>query len=166
MLKLILMRHAKSSWDDPFIGDHDRPLNARGVASAKAMGDWLRRHGHKPDWALSSSSRRTMQTFEGLALDCPIKFTKRLFHASANEILDQLRQTTQTNALLLGHNPGIADLAAQIVRTPPIHSDFTRFPTCATLVAEFDQKDWRSTDWQTGVATDFAIPREIIGSID
>ena len=73
-LTLILMRHGKSAWDDPNLADHDRPLNDRGRASARSMGDWLRARGHVPDRAVSSSSTRTGQTFAGLGLDVPVSF--------------------------------------------------------------------------------------------
>ncbi|MEM6310295.1 MAG: histidine phosphatase family protein [Pseudomonadota bacterium] len=164
MLKLTVMRHAKSSWDDPLLDDHDRPLNRRGVASAEAMGHWLRKRGHVPDTVLSSTSKRTLQTFECLALDCPVSFTRHLFHASKSEILNQLRKTADTNILFLGHNPGIAEFSAQIARIPPRHPDFDRFPTCATMVAEFDQSNWAATNWKTGHVTDFAIARDILKS--
>ena len=67
-LRLILMRHTKSSWDDPWQGDHARRLNGRGRRSAEALGNWLRAKGHLPDVALSSDAVRTQETFAGLAL--------------------------------------------------------------------------------------------------
>ena len=59
--RLILMRHAKSSWDNPFAEDHQRPLNGRGKRSAKAIGEWLRAQGYLPDQILSSSATRTRE---------------------------------------------------------------------------------------------------------
>ena len=64
-LQLILMRHAKSSWDDPAAADFDRPLNGRGRRSAKALGHWLRQRGWLPDRVLCSSARRTRETLDG-----------------------------------------------------------------------------------------------------
>ena len=69
MRRLILMRHAKSSWADPGQRDFDRPLNARGVRSAPLLGAWLRERGHVPDAALVSTARRTRETWAGLGLD-------------------------------------------------------------------------------------------------
>ena len=62
-LRLILMRHAKSSWDSPGLDDHERPLNGRGCRSAKAIGAWLNDHGYLPDLVLSSDAERTRETW-------------------------------------------------------------------------------------------------------
>src|SRR6056297_2318257 len=70
MRRLVLMRHAKSSWGDPGLDDHDRPLNKRGKQSAKALGDWLRAQTIVVDQALVSSSVRTVETMQRLKVDC------------------------------------------------------------------------------------------------
>ena len=163
MLTLILMRHAKSSWDHPGKPDHDRPLNGRGRRSAALMGDWLRTNGHVPDVVLSSSSRRTMETFEGLALECPVHFTRSLYHAGPGSILGELRAATANKVLVLCHNPGIAEFADRILETAPDHPRFWDYPTCATLVARFDATSWKDVDWETGRAVNFAIPRDLDG---
>ncbi|MEL7099684.1 MAG: histidine phosphatase family protein [Pseudomonadota bacterium] len=152
------MRHAKSSWDDPFAMDHDRPLNGRGRRSAAAMGDWLRAKGHVPEVAVSSSSLRTQQTFERLRLDVPVHFTKALYHASAEQMMAVMARAEGDAVLMLGHNPGIAEFAARLVSIPPDHPRFEDFPTCATLVLETKTPGWRA-----GRVLDFAIPREVLG---
>ena len=162
MLTLILMRHAKSSWGAPHLADHDRALNDRGRTSASAMGRWLRDHGHVPDEVLCSSSRRTRETLDCLKMDAPVRFTRELYLASPAKILDVLRRAGARSVLLLGHNPGIADFAADILTIHPEHSRFADFPTCATLVARFDAEDWFNVDWRQGETVDFAIPREVI----
>ena len=93
MRRLILMRHAKSDWNHPGLGDHDRPLNARGIASATALGDWLRAKDYIPDAVLCSSAERTGQTLLGLALPdgVPTTFTRTLYLAEAPQMLEQLR---------------------------------------------------------------------------
>ncbi|MEO0938901.1 MAG: histidine phosphatase family protein [Pseudomonadota bacterium] len=156
-MKLILMRHAKSSWDDPFLADHDRPLNGRGQRSAAAMGDWLRARGHMPDAAVSSTSVRTRETFERLRLGVPVRFTRALYHASAEGMMDVVAAETMGAMLMLGHNPGIAEFAARIVDVPPDHLRFDDFPTCATLVV-----DMETPGWGAGRVLDFAIPREVL----
>jgi len=93
-LTLILTRHAKSSWESPAIGDHDRPLNNRGRRSAKALGDWFRSEGYQPDQVLSSDSKRTCETYEGLGLGTEPEFTNDLYHASENQMLKVLSQAT------------------------------------------------------------------------
>lgn len=160
-LTLILMRHAKSSWDDPALNDHDRPLNKRGIASAQAMGQWLRDADHLPDTCISSTSLRTTQTFERLGLDAPIVFTRKLYHAGAAQMMDVLQDATANRVLMLGHNPGIAEFAERLVATPPRHDRFMDYPTCATTVIGFDAATWRDIGWHRGQPMDFAIPREL-----
>ncbi len=159
---LILMRHAKSSWDFPNLDDHDRPLNERGRASAAAMGDWLRARGHVPEVAISSSSQRTQDTFAGLGFDCEVAFSVQLYHARAETMLAALTVLTAKTVLLLGHNPGIGDFAQQIVRRPPQHIQFEAYPTCATLVVRFIADDWRDITWGDGAPVGFMVPRDLI----
>ncbi|MEM8577991.1 MAG: histidine phosphatase family protein [Pseudomonadota bacterium] len=151
------MRHAKSSWDDPFLDDQARPLNARGQRSAAAMGRWLRARGHVPGIAVSSNSTRTYETFERLGLDVPVRLTQALYHARAEGMMDVLVAEKATSVLMLGHNPGIADFAARLVQAPPDHPRFDDFPTCATLVLDIE-----TPGWGAGRVLDFAIPREVI----
>ncbi len=159
---LILMRHAKSSWDDPFLSDFDRPLNARGARSAKALGDWLRNQDLLPDQVISSSSTRTGQTFEGLRLNIKPAFTKALYHAGPGTIWDVLADASGERVLLLGHNPGFAEFAEQSVQTPPDHERFWDYPTGATLVVEFPVDTWADARPGMGIVTHFVIPRELL----
>ena len=75
MRRLILMRHAKSSWDHPTLSDFERPLNKRGQRSAAALGDWLRAQAHLPEAAVVSAATRTIETFQGLGLAVEARFT-------------------------------------------------------------------------------------------
>ena len=159
---LILMRHAKSSWSTPGLSDHERPLNDRGRRSATALGDWLRQMGHVPDEVISSSSRRTRETFDGLRFDMQANFTDDLYHAGAATMLKVLSRATGRTVLMLGHNPGIVEFAERIVRHPPDHTRFFDYPTGATLVVEFDLDDWTNITWKSGTVTGFAIPRELL----
>ena len=161
---LILMRHAKSSWDNPGLSDHARTLNARGRRSASAMGDWLRAEGWRPDEAVSSSSQRTRETFAGLRLNVPVHFTDDLYHADPDGMRAVLAQAAGETVLMLGHNPGIAAFAAMLVTAPPDHPRFADYPTCATLVARFDIDSWDRLRWQSGTPLAFVIPRELPGA--
>lgn len=161
-LTLILMRHAKSSWDDPALPDFDRPLNARGRKSAKAIGDWLRDQKCLPDHILCSSSVRTRETLKGLKLDARTEFLEGLYHASEDRMLRILQNHGQgKTVLMLGHNPGTAFLARRLLRTPPAHPKFSLYPTAATLVARFEEKRWQDIDFGSGTARDFIVPREL-----
>ncbi len=160
---LILMRHAKSSRDNPGLGDHARPLNGRGKRSSKALGDWIRQQGWMPDQVLSSSSVRTRETFAGLDLPVDAEFTKSLYHAGTADLQLVLEMATGSTVLLLGHNPGIAEFAAEMVTSPPNHGRFHDYPTGATTVIQFDIDDWDRVEPGTGEILDFVVPRELPG---
>jgi len=160
-LTLILMRHAKSSWDDPDCDDHERRLNPRGQQATLRMGHWLRTHGLIPDVAVSSSSVRTRETFAGLGFDCEVAFTVQLYHARAHTMLSALTILNAKTVLMIGHNPGIADFARRIVSRPPPHPKFEAYPSCATLIVRFDAPNWRNITWGQGTPVDFGVPRDM-----
>ena len=162
MLRLLLMRHAKSDWNTPETGDHERGLNPRGRASATALGDWLRDHNYTPDTVISSTATRTAQTLERLQINAPVQFTQRLYHASPSDMFDVLNSTQGSCVLILGHNPGIASFANALLAKTPNHARFSDYPTCATLVADFQINDRSDLQWQTGTPINFVVPREII----
>jgi phosphohistidine phosphatase len=116
MRQLLLLRHAKSSWGDPQLADHERPLNSRGRGAAKTMAQAMRDLGLAPDVVLVSSARRTLQTLEALEPwdETPlIEVMDALYLAPSPEILAVLRKAAPAARciLLIGHNPGLHDLA-------------------------------------------------------
>jgi phosphohistidine phosphatase len=118
--QLLLLRHAKSLWDDPKLSDHARPLNARGRASARAMRVAMHDLGLSPDLVLVSSARRALQTLEALAPwdEAPlIEPMDALYLATSRTMLDVLRDVAETvrSVLLIGHNPGMHELAMTLV---------------------------------------------------
>jgi len=165
--RLILTRHAKSAWDDPALTDHDRPLNERGRRAAADLGGWLASRGYLPDEVLCSDALRTRQTWEGIAPAMPaapqVTLKPALYHAGPDVMLAVLRRATGQTVLLLGHNPGIAEFAARITASPPLHPGFAHYPTGATLVASFEIDDWAEVGFGQGATRDFIVPREIGG---
>ncbi|MGB3245645.1 MAG: histidine phosphatase family protein [Sulfitobacter sp.] len=163
MKRLILMRHAKSDWSGGAASDHDRPLNARGQHSSVALGHWLRAQDLLPDQVISSSAKRTGETFLGLGLpqNTAVSFTRDLYLATHHEIMGALRSATGEVVLILGHNPGISIMAAEILDTPPDHPQFDAYPTGATLVADFDIARWRDAGWGKAIARHFVVPRDL-----
>jgi phosphohistidine phosphatase len=159
--RLILMRHAKSSWGDPMLSDHARPLNGRGRRSATALGHWLRKHDYLPDQVLCSSSVRTRETLDRLKLDAPTRFLDSLYHASPATMFKELNRAKGACVLMLGHNPGIAGFAEDLVSHAPDHPRFADYPTCATLVVDFDVNDWSDMTQASGAPLAFVIPREL-----
>lgn len=165
-LTLILMRHAKSSWSDTTLDDFDRPLNARGRASAPAIGAWLAEGGYLPDEVLVSGARRTVETWSRMAGLMPTTVTMRsepaLYHASAETMLGVLKSASAPTTMLIGHNPGIADFAERLVVAPHPHERFGDYPTAATAVIRLSAENWSDVAWDMGEVVDFAIPRELL----
>ena len=162
MLRLILMRHAKSDWTMDGT-DHDRPLNARGARSALALGDWLRGNACLPDHVLCSSALRTRQTLEGLAIEATRSFDPALYLASAQVMLGLLRDAPRGNILMIGHNPGIAELAARLVSKAPDHPRFDDYPTGSTLVIGIDVETWDGVEAGKGKVQGFVTARDLTG---
>jgi phosphohistidine phosphatase len=166
MKRLILTRHAKSSWDDPLTPDHDRPLNERGKAAAADLGQWLASRGYVPDEVLCSDALRTRKTWSGIAPALPgtpiLELKPALYHAGPDVMMAVLRHARGDCVMMIGHNPGIAEFAHRLVARAPLHEAFARYPTGATLVAEFDVADWAEVQPGTGSTVDFIVPRELV----
>lgn len=163
MLRLILMRHAKSDWSHSGVNDHERPLNARGKEAAKALGDWLRARSYVPDQVLCSSATRTGETLTRLGLDPAPEttFLRELYLAEARRMLESLNTASGSCVLMLGHNPGICEMAHRIVIDPPSHLRFPDYPTGATLICEFEATSWMEISWHSATVLDFTVPREL-----
>ncbi len=166
MKRLILTRHAKSSWDDPSTPDHDRPLNDRGKAAAVELGVWLASRGYIPGEVLCSDAVRTRKTWSGLAPALPgtpvLNLKPALYHAGPDVMLAVLRNATEDCVMMIGHNPGIAEFAARLVAQPPVNPDFARYPTGATLVCDFMVDDWAEIAFGAATTGDFIVPREVV----
>lgn len=159
--RLILMRHAKSGWDDPVLEDIERPLNARGRTSASALGTWLSDLGYVPDVVVSSSATRTRETFARLAIKAPVTFKPELYLAPAGVMLRELKRCEGETVLMVAHNPGIAELAEGLLLTPPEHSGFHNYPTGSTLVCDFPVEKWADAVPRSAHLVDFVVPRDL-----
>ncbi len=161
--RLILTRHAKSSWDDASMDDHERPLNKRGLRAALELGEWLHSRGYEPDEVLCSTALRTRETWQRMVL-APLEVTPRvsyldsLYHASPATLLNVLKKATGDCVMMIGHNPAIAEFAATLPARAPVDSDFRRFPTAATLVVDFEVENWHDITPGGGSALDFFVP--------
>lgn len=165
-LRMILIRHAKSDWSDPFQDDHARTLNARGRASATAIGRWLAQKGYLPDEVLCSDAARTVETMALILRELPnapqTETVASLYHASPDTMLDVLRQASGRCVAMIGHNPGIGGFACGIVALRPDHARYADYPTAATAIIEFDVQKWDETQPSTARLIDFVTPRELI----
>lgn len=162
-LRLILTRHAKSSWADPTLDDHDRPLNKRGRKSARAMGEWIVGQGWIPDQILCSTATRTRETLARMRFP-PVtpEYSETLYLASGAQMFSALRRATGQTVLMVGHNAGIAEFALALAAHPPTHDRFADYPTCATTLFEFATEDWGRIGHRSGIIRGFAIPRELL----
>jgi phosphohistidine phosphatase len=170
MLTLALLRHAKSSWDRPHLDDFDRPLNARGLKAAPAMGGVVREVGLEPDVILCSSSIRTRETWAlagpaaGL-VSVPVRYEDDLYLASGRDLLERIRKLPVNvgSALVIGHNPGMHALALDLVHTgdaKSIHAMEEKFPTGALAVFSFAMTRWSDIAFGLGRLEHFITPRE------
>ena len=169
MHQLLLLRHAKSSWDDAKLADRERPLNGRGRRAAAGMREAMHRLGLAPDLVLVSPALRTVQTLEALEPwdETPlIEHVEALYLATPPQILAVLRDVPETvrSVLLIGHNPGMHEAArALMADTPP--SEMSRrlgegYPTGA--LAEFTiPGPWLRVGPGSGRLIRFLTPREL-----
>ncbi len=148
--RLILLRHAKSDWPD--VPDRDRPLAKRGRRDAPRIGRWLQEHGYRPDVVVVSAARRARQTWDMVAPELggspAVRFEPRAYAASALTLLYLVQElpSRYRTALLIGHNPGLSELAASLA-VPAVTDNGPRpainLPTAAVAVLEFPG-DWPS----------------------
>jgi phosphohistidine phosphatase len=166
---LYVLRHAKSSWDDASLADYDRPLASRGRDAARKIADYLQEAGIRPELVLSSPSRRTRETLELLEpalADAEIRFEPELYGASESALLATLHGVSDAvgSALLLGHNPGLQQLAVDLAGQGDhelIERLSTKMPTAAlaTLVVPVDS--WGDVAAGKGELAGYVVPREL-----
>lgn len=152
MKRLLVLRHAKSSWKNQDLRDHDRPLNKRGKRDAPRMGRLIREQGLAPEWAISSTATRARVTLD-LALEesgatCEAIRAEGLYLATPADIVDVLRQTPDpvSRALVVGHNPGMEDLVQGLTGEEVV------FPTAALALIDCEIERWTDLGL-TGVET-------------
>jgi phosphohistidine phosphatase len=162
MKTLLLMRHAKSSWDDARLRDIDRPLNDRGRRDVPAMGDRLAKRDIFPDMIMSSPAERASHTATIIApyVKMPashIVLADELYMANADIFLSivQLCDDNVDTLMLISHNPGITQFAGQLTDCPIDH-----MPTAAIFIANFDVKAWHEVTPGSGEYVAFEYPKK------
>ncbi|MDX8466284.1 histidine phosphatase family protein [Mesorhizobium sp. VK23B] len=168
MRQLIILRHAKSSWDDPKLADFDRPLGPRGLKTAPLIGRELSRRGWLPDLALVSPALRTRDTWRLIAAELPkhvpAEFSEELYEAAAGAILARVRQAKAKSLLVIGHNPGLQSFTLRLAGAGSDADVFrkieVKFPTGA--LARFTVKDgWANLEFGGARLTDFVRPKDL-----
>jgi len=168
MRTLYLLRHGKSSWDDPTLADRERPLAPRGRRDAKRIARHLVRQGVKPELVLCSTAERTRETLElmqtALADTSAIELEDELYGASADSLLERLRLVpgAVASVMMIGHNPALQDLALVLAAGgPDLERLEAKFPTAALATLAFANATWAELSPAEAVLADWVIPRQL-----
>ena len=162
MKTLLILRHAKSSWDQPDLADHDRPLTKRGKRDSFRMGDLAKEEGISPDLILSSTAKRARSTVNRFAeaneFDCEIRFTRDLYLAGVEDYIDLLRglDSDIDSVMLVSHNPGLEELLSMLT------GESLWMPTAALARVELPIQQWKElTEDMEGKLVNFWKPRDL-----
>jgi phosphohistidine phosphatase len=170
--RLVLVRHAKSAWPD--VPDQQRPLAKRGRRDAPAAGRWLRENGFLPDRVLCSTARRTRETWQLMVPEFgkhppAVSYEDRVYAADCSSLLDLARQADEavSTLMIVGHNPGIEELAMTLAAAPrdagsagALQRAAAKFPTAAIAVLEFDSA-WSSLGPGSAQIIGFVTPADL-----
>jgi phosphohistidine phosphatase len=160
---LLLLRHAKSSWDDSKLRDFDRPLAARGKHDAPRIGKALRERGPAPDLIVSSPAARARETIEAVINSANLTqrpiFDESIYGASSAELMKLIRGLPDESfcALLVGHNPGFEDTVSRLTGTSE------RMPTAALACIEFQIERWEDVEDERGKLLWLLTPKQLGG---
>jgi phosphohistidine phosphatase len=160
MKLLSILRHAKSSWKDAELDDHDRPLNRRGSRDAPRVGRLLREHGLLPEVILCSTARRARETAGHVSREAgfpgEVRFSRRLYLARPDAYLEVLALLPDDvgHALVIGHNPGLEELLEALVGEP--HT----LPTAALALVELPLDAWSRLPGAEGRLRQLWRPKE------
>jgi len=168
MKTLMLLRHAKSSWDDPALPDFQRPLAKRGRDAARRIGRYMAKAELRPDAVLCSGARRAVETWELIAANFGterVQVDDTLYMAAPDAILAWLRNLPdEINAVLLvGHNPGFEELARKLAgsgKKKALKRLREKVPTGSLAVLTFDRETWAGLDDGAGFLDQFVRPRD------
>ena len=166
--ELILVRHAKSSWENPSLADHDRPLNKRGERNAPEMGKRLEAHGVRPDAIFTSTAVRAATTAEFIAesIEFPQDEIVRelgLYHADVGEWLAWMTglDDAWNTVMAFGHNPGITELVAGVWGLP-----VQNVPTCGVVSLRFEVPEWKNAATGKPAEALFDYPKNELGMFE
>lgn len=174
MKTLIILRHGKAEAHGPALADHARGLIPRGTTASTAMGAYLAGHGPKPDLVLCSDARRARETMDAalsmLGTKPKIEIEPGLYLAEPEAILRRLRKIDDrfVYVMIVGHNPGLHDLARDLVRPPALGAAADRFPrlvakfpTAALAVLNLDMDSWAYADYGMARLDAYLSPKDL-----
>ena len=168
MHTLYLLRHAKSSWADPTLPDHERPLAPRGRRDAKRIAKHLSRLGIAPALVLCSPAERTRETLEllrpALGPTPTVGFEAELYAASADSLLERIRALPETvdTVMLIGHNPSLQQLALFLVSAgAELERLEAKFPTAALATLTLPKTPWSQLSQADTVLAAYVVPKQL-----
>ena len=165
MKYLYILRHAKSSWDDPALSDFERPLNERGRNAAPFMGEVIAKRGYLPDVVISSPAKRAMATTtlikESAGFNAEVKFDDRIYEASPStlrQVVSEIDDASES-AMVVGHNPGIEGFIRFLTgRLEPM-------PTTALALIKLNVDSWNDIGANLGEIVEVIRPKEEMKSL-
>jgi phosphohistidine phosphatase len=165
--RVYLLRHAKSSWKESGLVDHDRPLARRGRRAAEAIGGHLRERGIEPELVLCSTARRARETLEGIEPVLgrgDVRVEPGLYGAPPAVLLARLHEISPSirSVMVIGHNPGLQELALLLARHgSSLHELDAKFPTGALATLACRGRGWGALDRGAAELVDFVRPRDL-----
>ena len=170
MKTLFLLRHAKSSWRDGAVEDHDRDLSGRGERAAAAMGRFLTEAAVAPEHAICSTALRTRRTWEILSANWPaapsVSFERQLYLCDAPRLLERVRELDPElgSILVIGHNPEIEKVILGLAKKGKkdnLARAAQKVPTCAFAELSLPVDDWRDIEPGSAVLEKYVIPKDL-----
>lgn len=175
MVTLTLLRHAKSSWDDPGLDDFDRPLSARGREAAPLMGAYMARHGIAPEVVICSSAQRTRETLDLVLPQLSpapreVRVQRQLYLAAPSRLKAVIARLgalagAPEHIMLVGHNPGLHALAVELAGAghPADLADLLRkLPTAGLVVLTFRVRRFTEIAGERAMLVHFMTPRRLM----
>lgn len=170
MRRLCVLRHAKSDWDDPSLGDLNRPLNDRGWTAARRIGHEMKRRRMRFDLIVASTAARVRETIDGIEekfdFDAEVRFEPQLYLADIDTLLARVAALPDKARapLIVGHNPGLQQLLLALTRDDG-HGLRTRiagkYPTGAFAAAELDVERWKEAGPGCGRIVELILPKDL-----
>jgi phosphohistidine phosphatase len=150
MKKLLLLRHAKSSWEDTSLPDFERPLNERGLRAAPLVGEFIRKQRLRPDLVLCSPAKRTRETIalvlETAGITTELRYDEHIYEASVMRLIEIISQIDddKREVMLVGHNPGLENLLERLT------GETERMPTAALALITLNTEKWSEAEAKGG----------------
>ncbi len=167
MRTLYLLRHAKSSWDDPELADFDRPLAPRGIDAAKRIAAHMRASGIAPELVLCSPAKRAKETLAGLdnaVADARVELNKDIYDATEADLLGVLHplDPAVSSVMLIGHNPSTQRLALLLCEEGGLLDALrAKYPTAALATLSIDDTEWHELRMGGAELAAFVKPKEL-----